>query len=257
MSIRLKVMTFNLRIRVEGDGINCFDFRRDRILEVISQEQPDLIGFQEATTEMLVWLKQSLSDYVVLGHGRGTDYHGEGIPIAYRRELFDLHRFEQIWLSDTPNVPASRFEELDQSPCARVLLSAELIHKDADKPISFFNIHTDHRGERARVAECTMLVQRLFESPFQFVLTGDFNDYPDSPSITTITSTERTLGTVDTTKGIGGTFHGFTGDVKNRKIDYIFTNLPTDPTASYAVADVARDGVYYSDHLALCAFVEI
>ncbi|WP_208787240.1 hypothetical protein, partial [Enterococcus faecalis] len=72
-----------------------------------------------------------------------------------------------------------------------------------------------------------------------------------------IKSTAEQLGTVDATSGIPGSFHGFRGDVGNHKIDYVFTNLPTDPAASYAIADDNACGVYYSDHNALCAFVEI
>ena len=250
-------MTFNLRIRVEQDGKNCFDFRRERILETIFREQPDLIGFQETNDAMLAWLKQSLTDYVVLGHGRKENYHGEGTSIAYRRNLFDLHRFEVLWLSYTPDLPESRFLGLGQSMFARTMTYCELIHKDAEKPISFCNVHTDHMGELARITECAAVMQRLSASPWKFVLTGDFNDRPDAPSIKCITETAATLGTVDTTAGILGSFHGFTGDVKNHKIDYIFTNLPTNVEQSYAVADEGRDGVYYSDHLALCAFVEI
>jgi endonuclease/exonuclease/phosphatase family metal-dependent hydrolase len=257
MSVLIKAMTLNLRMRTEKDGKNCFDFRKNRILEVIANENPDVIGFQEATDGMLAWLKESLVDYVVLGHGRKADYHGEGTPIAYRRSLFDLHRFEEMWLSYTPDVSGSRIEGVEQSKHPRVMAYAELIHKDAEKPFVFCNVHTDHKGERARVAECMMVMQKLSTSPWKFVLTGDFNDRPDNPSICVIRATADTLGTVDATENIVGSLHLFTGEVKDRKIDYIFTNLPTDPTKSYAVEDHGIDGVFYSDHLALCAWIEI
>lgn len=257
MANKIKVMTFNLRVRTNKDGINCFDFRRERILEVIKKENPDVIGFQEATDMMLAWLKNSLTDYVVLGHGRKEDYHGEGTPIAYRRDLFDLHRFEATWLSYTPDVPASRFEGFDQSSCPRMMVYTELIHRDSDKPFVFCNVHTDHRGSRARVAECMAVMQRLFASPWRFILTGDFNDRPASDSIMSIVDTAESLGTVDATQNIVGSFHNYTGDATDCKIDYIFTNLQTDPNESYAIVDEGVEGVYYSDHFALCAYVEI
>lgn len=257
MENKIKVMTFNLRVRSHKDGINCFDFRRERILEVIEKENPDIIGFQEATDIMLCWLKSNLSDYVVLGHGRKEDYHGEGTPIAYKKELFDLHRFEATWLSYTPDVPASRLDGTDQSSCPRMMIYTELIHRDSDKPFAFCNVHTDHRGVQARASECFAVMQRLFTSPWRFILTGDFNALPDSAPIQSVVGTFDAMGTVDTTKNIVGSFHGFTGDAKNCKIDYIFTNLPTDPDASYAITDEGVDGVYYSDHFALCAYVEI
>ena len=255
--MKIKVMTFNLRVRSDKDGNNCFDLRKGKVLDVIRRESPDLIGFQEATDPMLDWLKESLSEYYVLGHGRGADYHGEGTPIAYKKNRFDLHAFREEWLSAEPQKPASVFEGLDQSKYPRVLLCAELVAKEIDTPIAFFNIHTDHRGMMARVAECSILVREMAASRFGFVVTGDFNALPNSPEIGLVTATEPSLGTVDATREIVGSFHGFRGDVGTHKIDYIFTNLPTDPAASYAIADDDSCGHYYSDHNALCAWVEI
>lgn len=257
MSIKIKVMTFNLRVRVLVDGANCFDFRRDKILSVIRKEAPDVIGFQEASDVMLEWLKESLDEYYVLGHGRCKDYRGEGTPIAYRKDLFNLHAFRQEWLSFTPNKPASVFTGLDQSSCPRVFVCAELIHKDGKTPFAFFNVHTDHKGEQARVAECIVLARELAASPFRFVVTGDFNAYPNTASIQMLLAGADDLGIVDATKKIKGSFHGFRGDVGDNKIDYIFTNLPTNPSESYAIPDDDRDGCYYSDHNAICSFVEI
>lgn len=257
MSIKIKVMTFNLRLRAEVDQNNCFDFRKEKILDMIAKESPDLIGFQEANDMMLAWLKANLRDYCVLGHGRGGNYHGEGIPIAYRKELFDLHSFRLEWLSATPHKAGSRMEGLDQSSCPRIFACAELIHRDADEPIAFFNVHTDHKGKLAQIAESTVLCRALAESRFRFVLTGDFNALPDSAPIEMIRATAPQLGTVDATQEIVGSFHGFKGNVGTNKIDYIFTNLPTDPKRSYAIPDDDSCGHYYSDHNALCAFLKI
>ena len=45
--MELKVMSFNLRTDTPKDGINAFSERYPRVLEVIRNEKPDLIGFQE------------------------------------------------------------------------------------------------------------------------------------------------------------------------------------------------------------------
>ena len=257
MAIKIKVMTFNLRVRVEGDQNNCFDFRKEKILRVIREEAPDLIGFQEANDMMRRWLQENLTDYYVLGHGRDAKYRGESVPIAFRKDIFSLHSFRQEWLSVTPNLPGSVLGGLDQSKFPRVYACAELLHKDADEPIAIFNIHTDHTGKTARLAEATILCRELAKTPFRFVLTGDFNALPDEPSINMICATADQLGTVDATRHIVGSFHNFRGDVKEYKIDYIFTNLACDPEQSYAVPDDDSCGHYYSDHNALCSFVEI
>ncbi len=253
----LKIMTFNLRVRTENDGKNMFDYRTDKIKALIDREKPDIIGFQEVTTTMLNWLKTNLPDYDVLGHGRGPNYNGEGVPIAFRKDLFDLHAFREEWLSLRPQAPNSAIKGIDQSKYPRVMNCAELIHRETHRPIAFFNTHTDHRGETARVVENTILMRAVAACPFPFLATGDFNARPDAMSIKLITETAEELGTVDATAGIAGSFHGYTGDVKDHKIDYIFTNLKTDPAKSYAIADDDACGCYYSDHNALCAFVEL
>ena len=52
MKNQIKVMSFNLRMDTEHDGINRFRNRIGRIMEVIHTENPDVIGFQEVTDYM-------------------------------------------------------------------------------------------------------------------------------------------------------------------------------------------------------------
>ena len=212
MSVKLKVCTFNLRTPVKADGINYFPNRKERILEGIRKENPDLIGFQEANDFMVDWLKTNLTDYYVVGHGRDKRMHGEGAHIAFRKDKFDLCRFEETWLSLTPNTPASRVDGVGQSTCPRVVTRADLLHKDATNPISFFNIHTDHMGEMSRVVECMMLAQEMLKSPYRSIATGDFNALPDSQSITLFLENTKAFGMVDATSEIPVSFHHYKCD---------------------------------------------
>jgi endonuclease/exonuclease/phosphatase family metal-dependent hydrolase len=56
-----------------------------------------------------------------------------------------------------------------------------------------------------------------------------------------------------------GKLQDYADKFENRpvKIDYVFTNLPTDHDESYAVEDIPVDGIYISDHRPVVAFVEI
>ncbi len=261
--MQIKVMTFNLRLPVEADGINHFLNRRERIRRVIEEEKPDLIGFQEATDLSLSWLRESFPDYYFLGHGRDKNMHGEGAPLAYRKDRFLLHSFREEWMSLTPEKPGSRFKGADQSNCPRVYCRAELIAVEGDTPFVFYNTHNDNRGQNnsgrlTRVLEASIIMRDVSGSPYGYILTGDFNELPDGESIALIMGTANSLGTVDLTAGIRGSFHGFgRADCGTNKIDYIFTNLPGDPKQAYAVADAGENGVFYSDHNAICALVEV
>ena len=90
-------------------------------------------------------------------------------------------------------------------------------------------------------------------------MTGDFNALPGEEAIQLLLDPKQTLGTVDATSLVDGSFHGFSMDrIRENnlsKIDYVFTNLNTDPILSYAVADDDACGYFYSDHNAICAFV--
>jgi endonuclease/exonuclease/phosphatase family metal-dependent hydrolase len=247
-------MSFNLRVDNAGDGINSFTHRFGRILEVLAQERPDFIGFQEVTDAMRARLRDSIPDYVVQGCGRGRDYHGESMLIAYRKDEAELIALENAWLSPTPSVAGSTYGG-DQSGCPRMFTSALVKHDLVDKPIRFINTHLDHMGAEARYLGAMQLVQYISACPERFVLTGDFNATPDAREIRLITSALSGRGVVDCTAGLGGTFHDFGRCLPDRavKIDYIFTDGVCE--SAYAVEDVPAEGQYYSDHNAVCAYI--
>ena len=65
MSYTIKAMSFNLWVGWDNGGDNSFLNRRERILKVIEKEDPDVIGFQEASDQMRLWLKNELKGYTV------------------------------------------------------------------------------------------------------------------------------------------------------------------------------------------------
>ena len=251
--MNFKVMTFNLRIRAECDGINIFDNRTSNIINTILTEAPDLIGFQEVTDDARELLRKRLApQYTVLGCGRKENMRGEGVCIAYRNKLFELVGFDTFWLSDTPSVAGSRYIDIDQSPCPRITVRASLSPIDGKDIIHFFNTHLDHWGEVAREKGMTQIKQEIEKLGGRFILTGDMNDYPDSGCIAVALSIE---GVKDTTWNIKSTFHAFGNLKTDSKIDYIFTNMCASD--AYCVTDEHKDGIYISDHYPVCVDIEI
>lgn len=260
MAVKLKVCTFNLRMKTAADGINNFDNRAPRVLETIKSEAPDLIGFQEATDEMRLWLNEALTPlgYTVVGCGRNADLTGEGTPIAYRAAAFDLISFETKWLSATPNVPGSRYG-LDQSSCPRIFTATVLKHKKG-APFLFLNTHLDHKGSMAKLLGTVQILQYISEKGLPFITTGDTNDIPTTAAMTLFAeSAPCGRPTVDATAKVGKTFHKFgtLPEAERRKIDYIFTDLVCDAKESYAVADEGENGIYISDHYPVVAYISL
>ena len=252
----IKVMTFNLRFDAECDGINSFTNRFNRVLEVINKECPDVIGFQEVTDSMGDRLRKSLREYSMVGCGRDSNYHGESMMIGYKNDKIQLLSCDNVWLSLTPSIPGSRYGG-DQSGCPRMYTSTLLKHDDIKEPFRFINTHLDHHGENARYLGALQLVQAISGYKEKFVLTGDFNAEPDSPEIKLITSALSYRGAIDCTEGFEPTFHAF-GQLKEKekvKIDYIFTDGKCDN--AYIIEDIPVNGQYYSDHFAICAYIEL
>jgi len=252
--MELKVCSFNLRTNTPVDGINAFPNRRERILNTINEQAPDLIGFQEATDDMREWLREALTGYEIVGCGRKANYRGEAPVLAYRKNTFECFKSETFWLSLTPSIPASSYGG-DQSACPRTATVAYLVPNGSNIPFVFCNTHTDHKGKTARYLASAQLIQYLSQQPYKFVLTGDFNALPDAPEIKLLT--ESPLNIVDTTEKLGGTFHGY-GKVTPIKIDYIFTDLPCDIDRSFMIPDIPdENGIYTSDHCPVFAYIEI
>ena len=250
----LKIFTFNIRVCVDK-GANDFELRKHRIAELISTEKPDIVGFQEVTDTMKSDLMRMLDGYYVLGCGRKSDYSGESVAVAYRTDRLELISLESFWLSSTPTISGSRYGE-DQSGLPRITTALLLKLKEGGKPFWFINTHLDHIGSTARLLGVTQLMQYISEKREPCILTGDFNAGPASKEIRALSANEY-LGLVDCTENIEGTFHDFGKMEKMAKIDYIFTNMPCDISKTVAFSDEAPNGTYYSDHLPVCAFIEV
>jgi endonuclease/exonuclease/phosphatase family metal-dependent hydrolase len=253
----VKVMTYNLRVDNAGDGINSFTNRHARVIAMLEEQRPDLIGFQECTHHMRAYLEQHMPDYVFVGCGREKDCTGESMAIAYRKDAFALVSVDNFWLTATPRVPGSTLGG-DQSACPRMATIAVLRSFSAQQEICVCNTHLDHVGKVARQIEAALLCAALDAYKQPIVLMGDMNAHPDTPEIVTLTAAMEARGAKDITAHLGGTFHNFgrhTPD-KHSKIDYIFTSGACK-ACNVVPDDVKGEGLFYSDHFAIMAEIEI
>ena len=251
--MNIKIMTFNLRVPAEADGINHFDNRRERVLATIREEQPDLIGFQEAPDSVRTFLRENLpSCYTLLGCGRKEGYRGESAPLAFRNDKFELLALDSFWLSDTPNLPGTVYASSDQSHCPRVSFHAVLHGEGMKQSFHFYNTHLDHKGKQARLLGMREIIKRIKKDSGSFLLTGDMNAQPDEQCIREILCEPSVT---DATAHIPTTFHAFGKRCEDCKIDYIFTNGTV--ISAHAVEDTPVNGIYISDHFPVCATIDL
>ena len=258
----ITVFTYNLRTDVAGDGINSFQNRRDFIKSRFPVYHADLIGFQETQPHMRKWLMNEFPEYEICGMGRGAALDNESNVIAYRRSIFDLVSLDTFWLSDTPNVPGSRFST-DQSSCPRICTAVTLFHRETGKLFRHYNTHLDHEGALAQAQGITLILNRMASDHAHWqmpvILTGDFNVTPDSAvyrSVQGFSGCGEPL--LDVTARVGNTYHVYAPEREEEqmKIDYVFTNLPCDPARSFRAEDT-ENGQYLSDHYPVGAILTL
>ncbi|MBP3434708.1 MAG: endonuclease/exonuclease/phosphatase family protein [Clostridia bacterium] len=258
-----RIVTFNIRCPWVDDGINSLPHRLGAILDKLDREQPDVVCFQEVIEKTAEFFRRHVPDYFVLYNGRCENYDGEGLMTLLRRDTVELLSSDFFWLSPTPYVPASRFEE--QSDCPRVTQALMLRFCGETQPFWVYNNHLDHISDRARILGIQQILARVSddqercEAPV-FIL-GDFNAKPDSETIR-YCDTYQKFSIINATKDIGTTFHNFGKWIEYRpdgnrpdgpQIDYIYVDTDT-ASKPYTVTKWTdeQDGVYLSDHYPIC-----
>lgn len=247
----MKLVTFNIRCDYGQDGENNFMYRKPLILDKLKKEQADILCFQEVLPHVAIWLRDNLNDYTVVGCGREADLSGEQMTIAYNKSKYELLELKFFWLSPTPNIPGSRFYE--QSDCPRMCTVGLFRDMIKNQTFRVYNTHLDHISSQAREQGLLVILNKLKEAsnlmPLSpIILTGDFNDTPNSKLLHTINKYNYL---VDITKDVQGSFHDFGKQVNIDKIDYIFAENAFS-CQEVKVWDDCVNGVYLSDHYPIC-----
>jgi endonuclease/exonuclease/phosphatase family metal-dependent hydrolase len=256
----IRVMSYNIRFDNPQDGDNKWEFRRERVANLIRFHQPDLIGIQEAMIDQIYFLSAYLPEYDWYGVGREDGKHqGEFSPVFYRKSRFALLDKGTFWLSPVSDHPSKGWDADIFRVCSWVYLQ----DLESKKMFYHFNTHLDHLGKQARKESALLLQKRLINvsANTPAVLTGDFNDPPNSDFYRAITvdnlmldakmysllphyGPEGTWATFDVQTGIGN------------QIDFIFVS-PQVKVLRHAALSDAIDFKYPSDHLPIIADIHI
>lgn len=254
----LNVMTFNIRLDIASDSLNSWQYRKDNAAKMIQMNDVDILGMQEVLANQLNDLKERLPEYAEVGVGRedGKD-KGEFSPLFYKKDKFTEIESGTFWVSETPEVAGSKGWDASY---IRVATWAILEEKNTGKQIFAINTHLDNDGVTARKEGGSLLVKKAAElgKGLPVVLTGDFNDTPDSEAIKNITDTSKPDYLVDsktiaaTKSGTDWTFHDFGRLPENERplIDYVFVSKEVK-VQDYAVLPDTLNGTFVSDHKAV------
>lgn len=253
----ISVMTFNIRYGTAPDGENAWPHRRELALQVIKDSAPQILGLQEALREQLGEILEEFPQYASIGVGRETDGAGEYSPILYDRTRFDVLAAETFWLSDTPEVRASKNWG---NNITRVCTWVRLVDRASNRVVRIYNTHWDHESQPAREKSGELLAQRIGEAvPNEPVIVmGDFNAGPTNPARIPFVE----IGLRDSYLDIHseqedrGTFHAFSGRSNSGKIDAVLINDQWEVVEA-EIMTTNRDGKYPSDHYPVTATLEL
>jgi len=255
----LRVMTFNVRYPAPGDGPNRWELRRDLLVGVIRDKNPDLIGTQELFQLQGDYIVEKAPEYAWFGISRRGNHEDEHMGVFYKKDKLRVLESGNFWLSETPEQPGSMSWEVS---LPRMVTWGLFEMKEGGKRFYLFNTHFPHRVQdaEARVRCAEVLLKRLGGLPkdVPLILTGDFNAAaPEAPPYKLLAA-ELTdaRATAARRAGPDGTSSGFAGRTEAARIDWIFYRGRLKAAESETIVR-SQDGRYPSDHFPVLAVFEL
>ncbi len=174
--VRVRVGTYNIRLsRGDKGTANEWSARRADLANQIRKLQLDVLGMQEVCPDQAEYLAAQLPEFAYVGDHREADRKsGEASPVGYRKSRFNALKSGTFWLSETPEIPASKSWG---TACTRICSWVLLEDKRTGRRFCFANTHTDHVSELAREKGMLLIIERMkeFGAGLPVVFTGDHN----------------------------------------------------------------------------------
>lgn len=180
--MQLSVMSFNIRYGTANDGDNSWPNRKDLVIDMLRQYNPDVLGTQEILDFQVEYLANKMPEYDWVGVGRDTDGTGEMVAVFYKKSMFNLLDHGHFWLSETPAIPGSKSWD---TSLTRMVTWLSLQPNGSDDKILLLNTHFDHRGEEARSESAKLIVDivsSMEDDHSTVIITGDFNAKAETSS---------------------------------------------------------------------------
>ena len=253
----ISILDLNIRYINDTDGINIWNNRKNRLVELLLNTKADIFFFQEITHPQSDFIDKHLgSIYEFVGEYRDSTETSEKCSICVNKLKYTINHSGQFWLSSTPYIPGSNdFGNFFPRICSWASL------KQIDGiSLLFMNVHLDHANKKAHLPCVKVLIEEeeKIETKFddiQFVLiAGCFYCEENDEEIAYIKDQGYTEVIFE------NTYHGFSG-VANNHWDYIFWKEKNGNNIKFKEAHVLKtEGIidknqrhYISDHFPVYA----
>lgn len=283
---RLKLVSINVWNNAGSGTEDDWFKRKEGVVSLLLDEKADFIGAQEVFLDKnrepnrsTAFLENNLTGFGMCARDVPKDWEPCALnPIFYLKSRWEPDSDEKgtFWLSPTPDKVGSKGWGNDESRIVNWALFHELGSegKRTGTKVYVYNTHFDHRSDPARVASALLLVKHLGERKEKdapVFLMGDFNCGEESPAIEFLKGKPIPLEGAETTPAYTfvdtfrekhpeaekiATFHGYSENPRNSKIDYIFVTKSCRTLDAEIIRKKLENDRYPSDHFPISATVE-
>lgn len=234
------VASFNVRYdskndKAQGDG---WEVRSKELFDMVNFERWEIFGAQECLHNQVEDMVKGLDNYDYIGVGRNDGAtKGEYAPIFYRKDRMKCLDKGWFWISETPDVVASKGWDANQ---CRICTWGKFEDKSTKWTFWMFNVHLDHRGIVARREGMKLVLSKIEEmcGDDPYILTGDFNVDQNNEIFEIMTASGKLVDTYKAAKhrmAANGTVNRFKIDFGTEsRIDHIFVS-PEFKTHEYGI----------------------
>ena len=245
------IISYNIRYDNTWDVENSWTIRKDKVIQILIQYAPSIIGIQEGLLNQVQYLDSCLTNYDYVGVGRDDGKEqGEFCAIYFDTTRYSVLNDSTFWLSETPDTISVGWDAALERICTYGLFK----NRKTEEEFWVFNTHFDHMGARAREQSSGLIlkmIKKINRRSLPLILMGDFNSIPDSPPVNKIKTdlSDALQIALEELQGPRGTFNGFDADLPiEKRIDYIFTG--NFKVLSYIhINDRLNNNRHISDHL--------
>lgn len=247
---QLKVMTFNIRgTTTEDNAVNNWGMRAGSCRDMIIDQQPSIVGFQELVSTQWKYMSRTLASHGYVGVIDAEIFNS----ILYRPDVLEMISEGGFWLSDTPDKPSTSWDGYPRDvhwAVMKILATGQ----------EFFYVNT-HLGLTAasRKSAMTLISKRLKAlntDNLPVVMMADFNTLGTDAVFDNIREemdlTREVAPITDDVK----TYNAWGNEVKAYCCDHIWVSKSVKSLEYMTVTQWYSGHKYVSDHYPVYSIIE-
>lgn len=252
-----RLLTYNIRYANNNPGEE-WDLRKENVASIISNQNPDIFGVQEAVFKQIQFLKLKFVHYTQIGVGRDDGIEQGEFSALFISDRYNIIKSGTFWLSETPDTSSFGWD----ASYKRVATWSIIVNKKSKDSLFVMNTHLDNEGIVARNESVKLLLIKIEELSrnLPIILLGDFNFTSEFEGYKTLVNTGLLKDSqFETTNNYGTniTFNGFDNNIMSgNKIDYVFVSDKIK-VINHLIIDEQMDSKYPSDHMPVAIDFEL